>query len=472
MNRVGRRKFGKITGSVLIGRGEASDEPARVDACPTQKQIRARQNRFIGGNCVAGETENATVPTVKFHLKCLQMGLFILACCISCSRTDVPKEVGSLDDLAHAKIKAGDFAGAIVDSTRAIDLDPKSATSFFFRGFAKASLKDFKGAIRDYTQAVILNPKYEDAYIDRGTAKDQIRDHNGAVVDYSMAIHLNPRNASIYYYRGNTEAFALNDYTGAIADFTKSIEINPANAWVYNNRGLAKAMENKDLAGAVADIDKAIKLNSSNAAFYCDRGDLERFSEKYPNAIADFNQAIRLNPEYFRAYGGLGLAYDDSFELQAALTNFQKSLMLYPNQPRFGNRITLIRMQLDGQMKITNEVVRYWNTPAYRAMRKKFDAAGRPLPFSWSLVDQFLGNMVSENELFDSASNSVSRETQRENLRTADYYAGMKCLINGDKSGAADFLQKCVRLDQVHYGETGCDIDRSAEAELRALKKR
>ena len=59
-----------------------------------------------------------------------------------------------------AKNSSGDYAGAIEDYTKAIELDPKFAVAYCNRGNAKDSSGDYAGAIEDYTKAIELDPKF------------------------------------------------------------------------------------------------------------------------------------------------------------------------------------------------------------------------------------------------------------------------------------------------------------------------
>lgn len=63
-------------------------------------------------------------------------------------------QVGDWENLeyrvrAMEKSSLGDYAGAIADYTKAIELDPKDAVAYFFRGIAKHKLRqkprEYKG---------------------------------------------------------------------------------------------------------------------------------------------------------------------------------------------------------------------------------------------------------------------------------------------------------------------------------------
>ncbi|MDG2174023.1 MAG: tetratricopeptide repeat protein [Flavobacteriaceae bacterium] len=90
-------------------------------------------------------------------------------------------------DSAVDKAKNRDYSGAIIDYTKAIELDPNCAVTYFNRGLAKDKLKDYNGAIADYTKTIELDPDYVKAYRNRGLKKEDIGDLNGACSDWKKA---------------------------------------------------------------------------------------------------------------------------------------------------------------------------------------------------------------------------------------------------------------------------------------------
>ena len=91
---------------------------------------------------------------------------------------------------------------------------------------------DDGSAILDYSKAIEINGRYAVAYVNRGSAFEAKSDHDLAIADYSKAIEINPHDAEAYYGR----AIAMlhkGDRDGAIADYTKAIEISPGFAEAY-----------------------------------------------------------------------------------------------------------------------------------------------------------------------------------------------------------------------------------------------
>ena len=95
----------------------------------------------------------------------------------------------------------GDFRSAITFCTKAIELNPDSATAYSIRGAIYYRLNDFNGAIADFNKAVALNPGDYRNFYNRGLAHVKLNDFRKAIEDFSGAIQLNPNDADSYYNR-------------------------------------------------------------------------------------------------------------------------------------------------------------------------------------------------------------------------------------------------------------------------------
>ena len=77
---------------------------------------------------------------------------------------------------------------------------------YFNAGTKKSASGDYAGAIADYDRAIQINPNYVKAYNNSGIAKDALKDQAGAIADYDKAIELNPLYAKAYTNRTEVES--------------------------------------------------------------------------------------------------------------------------------------------------------------------------------------------------------------------------------------------------------------------------
>ena len=135
--------------------------------------------------------------------------------------------------LGVKKLDLKDYAGAIVDFDKAIELDAQHTNAYGNRGGAKL--------------------KFGESETARGNAKEAQRLYKAAIVDCDKAIEIDPEGADAYSHRGAAQfhlgvfasergdmekAQAL--YKGAIEDFAQVVHINPENAIAYYKRGIVK----------------------------------------------------------------------------------------------------------------------------------------------------------------------------------------------------------------------------------------
>jgi len=166
------------------------------------------------------------------------------------------------------KYARGDIEGALVDFTKAIELDPGLPEAYRNRGMMRMVKKDRNGALADFNKAIELNPRYLGAYNSRGFVEASEGNTKDALADFSRAIELNPRDPSAYNNRGIV-LINKGDIEGALADYRKAIALNPRDAWSYLNRGVALAVQEK-WRKADADFDTSLRLDSTciYAGFY------------------------------------------------------------------------------------------------------------------------------------------------------------------------------------------------------------
>ena len=100
--------------------------------------------------------------------------------------------VQTTDEKAEAALRKGinavknnDLSTAIINFTKASEIDPKYAIAYYNRGIAYNSLKKYPEALADYTKAIELDPKYADAYYNRGEVYKALGKTKEAYADFA-----------------------------------------------------------------------------------------------------------------------------------------------------------------------------------------------------------------------------------------------------------------------------------------------
>jgi tetratricopeptide (TPR) repeat protein len=249
----------------------------------------------LSDNTWGGKTGfNVGIPIDRFIAIASNMGIPVSqpAVAISEHANNSPAD----DYLATAAQKYGnrDYRGALADYDRIIQLQPKNAIAYNYRGVLKVKIQDFESGLADYNRAIQLDANYGEAYSNRGNLKaNKLQDLQSAMADYDLAIELSPKYAPAYSNRGILKV-KNRQIEGALVDYDRAIQIDPNEANYYSYRAFLKILTS-DRQGALADFNRSIELNPTNGTVYFKRADHKYYSLKdRAGGIADLQQAARL----------------------------------------------------------------------------------------------------------------------------------------------------------------------------------
>jgi Flp pilus assembly protein TadD len=97
-----------------------------------------------------------------------------------------------------ASLEKKDYASAITNYSRAIEMSLFEASHYFNRGIAFYRLGKEKEAREDFNKVIILDPKGSSAYVYRGLCRMKGGEYKDALNDYNRALKLNPKDASVH----------------------------------------------------------------------------------------------------------------------------------------------------------------------------------------------------------------------------------------------------------------------------------
>jgi tetratricopeptide (TPR) repeat protein len=157
----------------------------------------------------------------------------------------------------------GYYEDAILDYTKAIEINPYFAATYFSRANAKVDLRDNKGALSDFSKAIELDSQYIDPYINRALLKSEMKDYEGEIADYRLAIQYCEPNANLYNNFGRA-LYDLERFKESAEAYGEGIKHFPKDYRLYYGRGLARKRIG-DKKGACEDWMKSSELGCIQA---------------------------------------------------------------------------------------------------------------------------------------------------------------------------------------------------------------
>ena len=207
-----------------------------------------------------------------------------------------------------------DFQHAIVELTRACELDPTNAEYFYQRGVAYAQNKQGDLAAADMDRAIELNPDHVAARSTRAQLRLARNDKAGAAADLAAAAQAAPKEADIRFYLANIYA-SMNLLAESTAQFDLWIPAHTDDVKMptaLNHRCWLRAVQNQDLTKALSDCNDALSRAEKGRPLYAralnSRGLVRMRLGDYDKSIADYDASLKIAPADPGSYYGRGIA--------------------------------------------------------------------------------------------------------------------------------------------------------------------
>lgn len=229
--------------------------------------------------------------------------------------------------------KAGNLQEALIESDRAIDLNPQLAEAYEVRGQILCNLARYREAIEVFTKLIQLtSPNNIDAYRRRAEAYIAIGElRTGAYGDLTVAIRQDPTNPELYLLR--SQLFSrVGSTEEAVADCTRAIELDDDNARYYAARGLAHC-DSGNVDRALADFDRAAARDPNCTLVYMGRGLCYAATNDDEAALQAFTKASEINPQHVSAHYERGRTLARLKRYDEAIMAFERGIAIQPGDP-------------------------------------------------------------------------------------------------------------------------------------------
>ncbi len=196
-------------------------------------------------------------------------------------------------DEAGELARKGDYAAALSEWRKAVDLDPADGKARYHLAFALDNQGQRDEAIAEYRKAVELDPNNAAAYSSLAVALTRAGMMAEGIDAYKKSLEINPKNpiaesnlAAALIEAGRTDE--------ATAHIGKALELDPEFADGHNLLGIVMARAGR-LDEGVAHLQKAVALSPDSLEYRFNLGRVLAARHSFAEAIPQFEKAAELS---------------------------------------------------------------------------------------------------------------------------------------------------------------------------------
>lgn len=229
--------------------------------------------------------------------------------------SNAPTDAAGFMRRGMADASRGELAQAIMDLTRACQLEPADADCHFQRGLAYWRHSQPQPALADFTAAIQRRPADFDAYLARAQL-EMAKQPDAAASDLDVVDRIAPQQADLRLQLARLYGVA-GEYAGAVHQYDLWIEYHPNDInlpYALSNRCGSEAEANVDVDRALDDCNTALQLirksgmAQMSALTLINRGLVYLRQGRLDDAIGDYDAALKQNPKLASSLFGRALA--------------------------------------------------------------------------------------------------------------------------------------------------------------------
>ncbi len=288
--------------------------------------------------------------------------------------------ISSPKDLADEYFKTGDYRNAVLELTKALKSNPKSASLWRNLGSAYAMGQDYDNAILCYERALKRDSRDVKVLYNLSL----VHNFKGSPEELKLAqaaamagLRENPNHAGLHSSMGNIYA-DLNRDEDAFREYRRAIELNPKEAVTHFNKG-ALHFKRHEIAEAEREYGETLALAPHDSEAAQNLAAIYILQERYVEAEKLNRWVIAQRPKsedtLENAYFNLGLVYDHQFRLERAVNMYKLALQVAPWDAAAYVNTALILEKMDRK----DEALTYWQKyqRLFPASRRNSEVAKR-----------------------------------------------------------------------------------------------
>jgi tetratricopeptide (TPR) repeat protein len=196
-------------------------------------------------------------------------------------------------DVAGELARKGDYAAALLEWRKAVEIDPEDGKARYHLAFALDQQGQLDEAIAQYQKAVEFDPNNAAAYSSLAVALTRTGKLEDGIESYKKSLEIDPKNPIA---QGNLAAALIEAgrTDEALGHINRALELDPEFADAHNLLGLVLARAGQ-LDDGVAHLEKAVALNPDSLEFRFNLGRVLAARHSFAQAIPQFEKAVELS---------------------------------------------------------------------------------------------------------------------------------------------------------------------------------
>ena len=249
--------------------------------------------------------------------------------------------------LAQQNWNENDYLGAIIELNTCISKEDKRDSIFLLRARCYQRIQKPKLALDDYKRVMEINPNWAEARLEMARIQILQKDTSLAGKSFRM-LHANSNkriSSDAWIETGRLHYFS-DQFPSAINALNQAVKTDSSNymAWYYRGLLFSRFFTPEgetgianypflDFNAAIRDYSKCIDLEADFADAWYQRAEVRFNMFDDSTGLRDINEAIRLEPKYSYYYSARAHQHVLKGRLQAALTDYNQSILLNQNDP-------------------------------------------------------------------------------------------------------------------------------------------
>ena len=230
---------------------------------------------------------------------------------------------------ANRAVNIPEFVNIAPDTPMTIQVPAVDFYRQFDVAFALSEKHDYAAAIPEWEKALQLDPDDARSHVNLGIALAETGHPDAAIIHYQKAAQAEPGNPAVFRRMAGV-LLAMGKPDEAISVFEKGVKLEPRDPLLAGGLGLALAQSGR-AAEAIPWYEKALQLNPQDAGAESNLAIALSSIGRADDAIAHMQKAAALRPQEAGFQSNLGAALASQGRVEEAIPYFQKALEIRPS---------------------------------------------------------------------------------------------------------------------------------------------